>query len=296
MKDPIHCKLLNLIKTRQLPETKKTKGDHTKLKLLHNLYMQGKLFIEDGLVFVKSSEGALNNATISVPPSIYPGITNALHIRLDHPSKGQLAGLMSRYFYSPGWRNTINEVVDSCHQCASVKKLPKVLLEDSTTIPQSFASKFTADVIEREGQRILILRDCLSQYTRGLLIQDQKADTLKNALFMLTLDLIPDSGAEIRVDGATAFQSLEKESQEDSSVFSKYNIKIVIGRPLNKNKNPVAENAVQEVQKEILRLKPSSGPITLLDLILVLRNINSRIRHNSLTPKEILFRRNVLSN
>ena len=113
---------------------------------------------------------------------------------------------------------------------------------------------------------------------------------------MLTLDLIPDSGAKICVDGATAFQSLEKESQEDSSVFSKYNIKIGIGRPLNKNKNPVAENAVQEVQKEILQLKPSSGPITLLDLILVLRNINSRIRHNSLTPKEILFRRNVLSN
>ena len=88
MKDPIHCKLLNLIKTRQLPETKKTKGDHTKLKLLHNLYTQDKLFIEDGLILVKSSEGALNNATISVPPSIFPGITNALHIRLDHPSKG----------------------------------------------------------------------------------------------------------------------------------------------------------------------------------------------------------------
>ena len=33
-KDPIHCKLLDLINTRQLPESKKRKGDFTKLKLL----------------------------------------------------------------------------------------------------------------------------------------------------------------------------------------------------------------------------------------------------------------------
>ena len=43
MGDSTHCKLLNLINTRQLPEAKKTKGENTKLKLLHNLYTQGKL-------------------------------------------------------------------------------------------------------------------------------------------------------------------------------------------------------------------------------------------------------------
>ena len=65
---------------------------------------------------------------------------------------------------------------------------------------------------------------------------------------------------------------------------------------MNKNKNPVAENAVQEVEKEILRLKTNSGSITPTDLSIVMRNINARVRYNNLTPKEILFRRNVISN
>ena len=101
-KDPVHTKLLHLIETRQLPESKKRKGDYTKLKLLHNLYTQGRLFVEDGLVMIKMPEGMFRNAVISVPPTILPGIVNALHVRLDHPSKGQLKALMSRYFYSPG--------------------------------------------------------------------------------------------------------------------------------------------------------------------------------------------------
>ena len=74
------------------------------------------------------------------------------------------------------------------------------------------------------------------------------------------------------------------------------NIKITVGRLLNQNKNPVAENTVKEVQKEILRVKNSTGPIMQTDLNVVLRNINSRVRFNSLTPKEILFRRNTLTN
>ena len=33
--DSVHVQLTNLILNQQLPESKKTKGDHTKLKLLH---------------------------------------------------------------------------------------------------------------------------------------------------------------------------------------------------------------------------------------------------------------------
>ena len=57
MGDPVHSKLLQLINSRQLPETKKTKDDNTKIKLLHNLYTQGKLFLKDGLFLVKNPEG-----------------------------------------------------------------------------------------------------------------------------------------------------------------------------------------------------------------------------------------------
>ena len=295
-KDPTHCRLKHLIDTRQLPETKKTKGEHTKLKLLHNLYTQGKLYIDHGLIRVKSPDVEISTDAISVPSSIFPGVLNALHIRLDHPSKAQLTRLVSRYFYSPGWRALIDEITDNCHQCAATKTLPKVLTEDSTTLPDNIGSNFAADVMEREGQKILIVRECMSQFTRAKLIQDQKADTLRRALLSLILDIIPDSGTVVRVDGATSFQSLEAESMMDNSPLKSLGVKIVVGRLLNKNKNPIAENAVKEVQKEILRLKNTIGPITEIELAIVTKNVNSRIRYNGLTPKEILYRRNTLTN
>ena len=58
----------------------------------------------------------------------------------------------------------------------------------------------------------------------------------------MVVDLIPDTGAEIRVDGATAFQALQRESETNDSIFKKLKIKITIGRLMNKNKNPTAEN------------------------------------------------------
>ena len=98
------------------------------------------------------------------------------------------------------------------------------------------------------------------------------------------------------MDGATAFQALQTESLTKDSLLNTLGIKIVVGRILNKNKNPVGENTVKEFQKEILRFKGSPGPITDTDLTLINKNMNNRISYNSLTPKEILFRRDNLTN
>ena len=113
-KDPTHSKLRDLITTQQLPETKKRKGEYTKLKLFHNLYTQEKLYIHKGLIMIKTPDSETFGDAISVPSSIFPGIANAIHILLDHPSKAQLTALIARYFYTPGWRNIINDIVDSC--------------------------------------------------------------------------------------------------------------------------------------------------------------------------------------
>ena len=102
---------------------------------------------------------------------------------------------------------------ENCHQCAAVKKLPKVLLENSTTIPDKIGSTFAVDIIEREGQRIIVARECLSQYTQAALIQDQTTETIRNALLNLILDIIPDTGTDVRVDGGTSFQALKRESR-----------------------------------------------------------------------------------
>ena len=106
---------------------------------------------------------------------------------------------------------------------------------------------------------------------------------------------MPDTGAEVRADGATGFQALAKESTTAGSQLFQLNIKIVIGRLMNKNKNPVAENTIQEIHEEILKLKGRQGSISPTELAIILRNINNRVRYNNLTPKEIMFRRDALS-
>ena len=296
-RDPIHCKLTDLISSQQLPESKKRKGDFTKLKLLHNLYTQGKLYIDsDDLILVKTPEGYLNGSVISIPPSLFSGVINALHIKLDHPSRAQLTSLVARYFYSPGWRKVIEDISVQCHQCASLRPLPKVLLDDSTNVPSGIASNFAVDVIERSSQKIFIVREELSQFSRGMIIKDQTADTLREALLCLIVDLLPDTGTEIRVDGATAFQTLARESTVNGSLLNKLKINIVVGRLLNKNKNPVAENAVKEIQKEILRFSGKEGHISQTNLNLVLRHVNSRIRSNGLSPQEMLYGRDMITN
>ena len=77
---------------------------------------------------------------------------------------------------------------------------------------------------------------------------DQTADSLREAILSMCLDILPDSGTVIRVDGATGFQSLAREAQTNGSLLNKLKINIEVGRLLNKNKNPVAENTVKEVQ------------------------------------------------
>ena len=139
----------------------------------------------------------------------------------------------------------IDEVTNHCHQCSTLRQLPKVLVDDTTSIPNGIGTDLAADVIERNSQKILIIRDKLSQFMRATIIANQTAETLRQALLSLILDILPDSGATIRVDGATAFQTLSRESATNNTLLNKLKISIEVGRLTNKNKNPIAENAVK---------------------------------------------------
>ena len=102
--DKMHQQLTWLLNSSQSPEKKKTKGDNTVLKRLHNLYKNGMLKkSSDGLITITHVEpDGRSSQAISVPTAMYPGLIQALHLKLTHPSKLQLQRLSSRYFYSPG--------------------------------------------------------------------------------------------------------------------------------------------------------------------------------------------------
>ena len=293
-KDSVHEKLRRLIKIGQSPNKHKTNGEHTTLKRLHTMFTKGDLIIDrDDAIMVKAKQGAFGGYAISIPQHQYPGLVHTLHIRLGHPSKAQLAAVAQRYFYTCGWQGIIDKVTENCLQCSSLKVLPKVLLEDSTEVSSSCGLQFSADVMERSGQKVLIVREKLTSFMWASLIPDQKADTLETALLTLVLPVTPSAGAVIRTDDATAFQSLA--SREDSEL-TKNNIKIELGRIHNPNKNPVAENAVKEFEKEIKKYDTNIGILRPIDISIILKNINMRVRYQGLSSQEMLLKREMMAN
>ena len=112
----------------------------------------------------------------------------------------------------------------------------------------------------------------------------------------MIIQFIPNTGAKVQVDCATGWQSLQSQETSPDSILRKYGIKIDLGRPLNKNKNPIAENGIQEFQKERLKIDPRGGPVTPMDIAIITKNMNSRIRYRGYSAKEIVIQRDQISN
>ena len=296
--DPTHQRLSWLIDTSQTPEKKKTKGENTKLKLLHNLYANGQLKkAPDGFITVSSTDKDRSESqAISIPSPMFPGLMQALHLKLNHPSKTQLQRISARYFYAPGNARIIDEVTTNCPVCTSLRQLPTEIFTESTQFVDTFGSHFSADVIRREAQKILLIREKLSQFTMTTLIESESADDLRDALVLSILEMMPASGATVQVDNATGFQKLQAESEFSGSLLNKLKIRIDLGRTFNRNKNPIAENAIKEFHKECLRHNPAGGPLTRIDLSTITKTMNERIRERGLSSKEMAFRRDQVSN
>ena len=139
---------------------------------------------------------------------------------------------------------------------------------------------FAADVIKRHRQSILVLRECTTSYTASCLIPDERHDTLRDALTRLIIGLHPLDGprAIVRVDPAPGFASI---SSNDSPKH--LNVTIEVGRVKNKNKNPVAEKAVRELEEELIRQEPGGRPVSEVGLAIAIARLNSRLRCSGLS-------------
>ena len=289
--DGTHATLKQLINTSQAPQRKKTKNENTKLKLLHNLYREGKLKIaKDGLITVKNTDqNGRTTQAISVPTKMFPGLMHALHRKFDHPSKQQLTKLAAKFFYAPGYHRVIEEVTDACDVCTATKQLPKELFAESTSTIEGLGTNFSADIIERDKQQILIVREKLSSFTRTQFVKDQSAETLQEALISLIIDIRNLNGTTVQTDCATAWAKLSKDAP--NSPLKKLNIKIDMGRTHNRNKNPIIDNACREFHKECLRLKPNGGQISEIERAIITDNLNQRIRVTGFSSRQIYFQR-----
>lgn len=288
--DPSLSQLYNLIRTGGVPE-KKMKNRN--LKLLHNMYRRGTLFVaNDGLLQVKNVDMVhdIEYKAILIPDIYVSSVVQSLHVKLNHPSPYQLNKHMSRNFFAIGMSKTIHDISGSCDTCVRLKTLPKPALKGSTVKNDTFGTNFSADILIEKGQHILICREKLSQLTLSCFVQDETKSSIEDGLVLLLINFIPEQGSVVQVDPGPSLVSL---ASDENSRLSQFNISLDIGRVLNKQKNPIAENAIKEFRKEWLRLKPEGSMLSEVERAIVTATINKRIRINGLSPKEFMLKRSL---
>ena len=96
--------------------------------------------------------------------------------------------------------------------------------------------------------------------------------------------------AVIRVDPSPGFQSM---ANNDS--LNHLNVTIEVGRVKNKNKNPVAEKGVLELEEEPIKQEPGGRPVKAVGLALATARLNSSLRLPCLSSREFWTQRNQFS-
>ena len=148
---------------------------------------------------------------IVVPRSVAPGLVTALHLKLDHPSAHQLKLVLKRHFFILDVDNFVEECTDSCHQCVALAPNKKLLEEQSTsTPPPGIGFAFAVDVLQRERQRILVLRETVTSFTMTCLLPDEKATSMRDPILRMVLLIHPVEGppAVVRSDNFSSFKNL----------------------------------------------------------------------------------------
>ena len=171
-----------------------------------------------------------------------------------------------------------------------LKKFPESFVtQSSEDPPETIGMSFAADVLKQNRQLILVLRETVSPYTAASLNENEKHDTLRDALARLCIELHPIDGpsAVIRTDPTPAFVALKSDP-----VLQRLNISLDIGRVKNINKNPEAKNAIPELHDELFRQQPGGGPVSHLELATAVARLNPRIGYAGVSTREIWTWRN----
>ena len=217
----------------------------------------------------------------------------ALHIKLTCPKISQLKAVCKRYFYALDLDKHIQMNVNSCHQCASLKKIPHTMIDQTSSDPPAVVgASFSCDILKREKQIIMVVREYITSFTTASIIKDESHNTLRDGLIEHILPIHPLGGppATVRTDNAPGFQRLEEDP-----LLLKHNISIELGRIKNKNKNAIADRAIQELEEEITKVESGRGPITNTTLIIAISNLNAKLRSRGLSSREMLYQRDQFS-
>ena len=231
---------------------------------------------------------------IIVPRQALDGLLTALHIQLGDPSCHQLKIFVKRYLFALDLDKAVSRVSEGCHSCATIRNSPTARIDQSTSPPpEAIGQSFAADVMKRSRQLIFVLRETVTSYTCSLFLENERHQTLRDAIIKLCLEMRPMDGPPpvIRADPAPGLRALLNDP-----LLKKHRVTIELGQPKNPNKNPVAERAVQELETELLRQEPLDGAVSPLTLAVATSALNSRIRSRCLSSREMWTQRDQFSN
>ena len=188
------------------PSKKCTKVNDTKR------YLRVATLARDGLLIV-NSHGAFTQTTerIVVPRSMVQAVLTAIHQRGNHPTSHQLKLVFNRNFAALDIDRAILENTDTCHTCASIRRLPKHITEFSTSDPPDHIGQlFSVDALRRARQTILVSRESVSSFTSATFIKSESAADLLEGIISLIYPIHPSEGptTTVRTDPAPGFQSL----------------------------------------------------------------------------------------
>ena len=163
--------------------------------------------------------------------------------KLNHPSQNQLKQVFCRSLFCLNSEKLIQTTTDSCHQCLSLKKLPRAVIPECTTAPYlHVGSNFSADIIKRCNQFILVACEEVTKFTQASLILSERHTDIASGLKNLLLPLHPTCSpvATLRVDPAPGMRSLYHQQP-----LKFMNMIIELGEPKNKNKLATIDKQIQ---------------------------------------------------
>ena len=135
-------------------------------------YLNSVSITKDCLLIVTHEQAfTATKERIVVPRDVFDGLITALHIELKHPSAHQLKSVTRRYFFALDMDKAIERISATCQQCASVKKLLHVEVEQTSgDLPSTVGRSFTVDIMRSSSQYVLVIRDCIKSYTNAMLV------------------------------------------------------------------------------------------------------------------------------
>lgn len=267
------------------------------LKNVRRYISAGTLLSHDNLLVLPTSSplGPVIERIV-VPQGVLHGLLAVFHLKLCHPTSFQLSKAFNRYFYALNLDSTVSEVTKGCHLCASIRDVPKALVEESTDPPPScIGGNFAADIIKRCSQKIFVMRETVTSYTLSDIIPNERKEAVVEVIIKQCNLMRPSPAHKIiiRLDPAPSHQSIV--ANLPNSIFAENNIEIVLGRTLNRNKNPVIDKAIREMNRELLLINPSGGPTSPTQLSLATANLNSRYRKFGLSSHELWTQRDQIT-